>query len=261
MPAQPPCDAPASGPPGPSLRRAGSPDSATRRRIRLPAPTHPEHRVWRKAPLRPAARLARLAIGAHIVMLVAALVVLLVAALTQTGLGQGPDPSTGRASVGTRSPAEHWGEAELVAHLLVAASGLAAVAAFANWLYRATLNWATEGRPRHDARWALVTWLVPVLNLWRPPMMVADLCADRPGMRRLPNGEGRLIVLWWLSGLVGSMSWVAVMGRALGLGPDGEPPGRALAVALGLLLVSASAALALVGDLTARHDRRPPGPP
>ncbi|WP_285504211.1 DUF4328 domain-containing protein [Actinokineospora sp. NBRC 105648] len=78
-------------------------------------------------------------------------------------------------------------------------------AAFLMWLWRARINSARicDAPQRLRIRWALLSWFIPLGNLWLPQMVLGDLWrASRPDtpprgadLRTVP--AGRLIAIWW----------------------------------------------------------------
>ena len=73
---------------------------------------------------------------------------------------------------------------------------IAGAIAFIMWLYRAYQNVdATDpGRRRYGHGWAIGSWFVPILNLWRPKQIVNDVW--RAGQN--PGDPGFLLIAWWL---------------------------------------------------------------
>ena len=81
--------------------------------------------------------------------------------------------------------------------------------AFLAWLSRAQDNArAISGRkPRYGRPWLYVSWIVPVLNLWVPRGIVADIHRASAPDERLP----RALNWWWGLWLVGTLSGVGLM--------------------------------------------------
>jgi hypothetical protein len=98
------------------------------------------------------------------------------------------------------------------AFLLLARAPLSALTAiaFIGWLWVATANVRNAGaRVRHAPGWALGSWLVPILNLWRPKQMVDDVW--RASMPGVPPGidlrfvrKPVVVTAWWAAYLIGS---------------------------------------------------------
>ena len=96
--------------------------------------------------------------------------------------------------------------------LLLARAPLSALTAiaFVGWLWVATANLRNAGaRVRHAPGWALGSWLVPILNLWRPKQMVDDVW--RASMPGVPPGvdlrfvrKPVVVTAWWAAYLIGS---------------------------------------------------------
>lgn len=96
---------------------------------------------------------------------------------------------------------------------------------FVMWFHRARINAEASGwRQRRARAWALWGWLVPVVNLWVPFQMMADIWrASLPEDQR--GKTAWLPGLWWLCLLAGC-------------GAGGWRPGLTwLAAAAGLLIV------------------------
>ncbi|WP_121257130.1 DUF4328 domain-containing protein [Solirubrobacter pauli] len=95
---------------------------------------------------------------------------------------------------------------------------------FISWLKRAYWNASSvdQGSDRFDHSWAVTSWFVPVLNLYRPLQMVHDVWrAARLGNEALP-------AVWWVSfqawGWVSFSFWwlghdwyVGLLGLVLGI--------------------------------------------
>lgn len=218
--------------------------------IRLPDAVPAAHRGWRRQPLGPRADVARVALATYLVAIVFRL-----ATIGRDLVVSQPRPA---------------GAVETVSEWLLIALGLFAGVAFIFWLRRVWNNWATQGKPRYSSAWVLLAWFVPPLNLWRPAEIVADLFADRPGLRRIHRDDARLIALWWLGGLFGvagrlylslrpsAESAVGAVSASTGGGAPGglfgPVDGYQAAVVYLLLALSAVAGLRLVTELTRRHD-------
>ncbi|MGJ6960337.1 DUF4328 domain-containing protein [Streptosporangium sp. G11] len=83
--------------------------------------------------------------------------------------------------------------------MFFAATAIAAVAAYLNWLIR-----ARQGADRPAVAPVLVSWFVPVVNLVAPAVLVDRLWwASRPPLDRRLRWTA-LLTAWWLSWLVAS---------------------------------------------------------
>ncbi|MGW1564094.1 DUF4328 domain-containing protein, partial [Streptomyces sp. NPDC002144] len=97
-------------------------------------------------------------------------------------------------------------------HLVVSVCGIAVVicaVAFLGWLGRARDN-ARElsgERPRYSGLWVFLGWVVPVVNLWFPRGIVAEVHRDSAPGERLP----RSVNVWWVFWLIGLFSGVGLM--------------------------------------------------
>ena len=113
------------------------------------------------------------------------------------------------------------------------------------WAYKAATVASNLNYPaRHSATWAIVGWIVPVINFWFPYQSVRDCLA--PG-----NSERRTVRRWWALYLVGSFAWVVVIVFAIVVGIA-----IALALALPVIVINAlelQAALRVVDAVGADH--------
>lgn len=202
------------------------------RSIRLPDAVPAAHRGWRRLPLGPRADVARFVVAAYLVTIVFRLTT-----IGRNLLATEPHPV---------------GAVERVSEWLFITLGVLAGTSFVSWLRRVWTNWATQGKPRYSNTWVLLAWFVPPLNLWRPAEIVADMFADRPGLRRIHRDDARLIALWWFGGLLGVAGRLILSLRPPG--PFAPVDGYPAAVVYLLLALSATAGLRLVSELTRRHD-------
>ncbi|MGO4648918.1 DUF4328 domain-containing protein [Nocardia sp. 2YAB30] len=102
---------------------------------------------------------------------------------------------------------ESW--AGSLASLLLLGAGIAVIA----WLWRAHRNAEALCAARHrlPIGWVIGGWFCPVVNLWFPHTILADVLrasdpiipADAPDLRGRPAGP--VVTVWWLSLLAG---WV-----------------------------------------------------
>jgi Domain of unknown function (DUF4328)/Protein of unknown function (DUF2510) len=113
------------------------------------------------------------------------------------------------------------------------------------WTYKAATVASKLNYPaRHSATWAILGWIVPVINFWFPYQSVRDCLA--PG-----NPERRTVRRWWTLYLIGSLAWIVVVVLAFVVGLA-----IALALSLPVIVVSAlelSAALRVVDAVGADH--------
>jgi hypothetical protein len=93
---------------------------------------------------------------------------------------------------------------DLVGILLV----LAFIPVFLVWLYHASRNAGQSGYPqRRSAGWAIGGWFVPVISLWFPYQVVADIWrAAQPPERRTRTPW--LVVAWWTCWLLARVTSV-----------------------------------------------------
>lgn len=97
-------------------------------------------------------------------------------------------------------------------HLVVSVCGVAVfvcAVAFLGWLGRARDN-ARElsgKQPRYSGLWVFLGWVVPVVNLWFPRGIVAEVHRDSAPGERLPWS----VNVWWACWLIGFFSGVGLM--------------------------------------------------
>jgi hypothetical protein len=85
--------------------------------------------------------------------------------------------------------------------------GIACAVVFIRWMYAAYRNVSVvaPGERRYGAGWAIGSWFVPILNLFRPKQMINDIW--RAGGRDAQDAQpGWLLVSWWLLFLLSS--WI-----------------------------------------------------
>ena len=113
------------------------------------------------------------------------------------------------------------------------------------WTYKAASVASNLNYPaRHSTTWAILGWIVPVINFWFPYQSVRDCLA--PG-----NSERKTVGRWWALYLVGSFAWALVIVVAVVAGVA-----IALAVALACIVINAlelQAALRVVDAVGADH--------
>lgn len=97
-------------------------------------------------------------------------------------------------------------------HLVNTAGGITALLCaivFLLWLDNVRDNARTLSgqQPRHSGFWLYAGWLIPVLNLWIPRGIVADVHQDSAPGERLP----RSLNVWWALWLIGLISGVGLL--------------------------------------------------
>lgn len=88
---------------------------------------------------------------------------------------------------------------------------IAAAVVFIRWMHAAyrNLDLVAPGERRYGAGWAIGSWFVPILNLFRPKQIVNDIW--RAGGRDNADAQpGWLLLGWWLLFLLSS--WVVNAG-------------------------------------------------
>jgi hypothetical protein len=113
------------------------------------------------------------------------------------------------------------------------------------WNYKAATIASKLNYPaRHSTTWAVLGWIVPVINFWFPYQSVRDCLA--PG-----NTERKTVARWWTLYIIGSFVWLAVIVLAVVSGVA-----IALAVALPCIVINAlewQTALRVVDAVAADH--------
>ncbi|MEU5040719.1 DUF4328 domain-containing protein [Streptomyces griseorubiginosus] len=97
-------------------------------------------------------------------------------------------------------------------HLVSAAGDLLVLlcaALFIGWLWRMRDNArALSGEPpRYAGIWVYASWIVPIVNLWFPRGIVADIHRRSAPGRKLPA----VVNVWWALWLVGLVTGVGLM--------------------------------------------------
>ncbi|MEM9652370.1 MAG: DUF4328 domain-containing protein [Actinomycetota bacterium] len=92
----------------------------------------------------------------------------------------------------------------LLANVALVVSVIAAAAFFLPWFHAAYQNLADIEAAILAPQWALLGWVVPGLNLIRPPQIMGELTNQfSPGRRPKKARWTRQLWLWWAGGIVG----------------------------------------------------------
>ena len=138
---------------------------------------------------------------------------------------------------------------------------------FIRWFSRAYRNSAAlKPSPLHfKPGWAIGSWFVPILNLWRPKQMANEIWAATAAETSLAEGppaqpyQGtRLLTLWWIFWLVSGVFGNIVARRVFGGDTleDIRDTDRLDIVALALEIVAAVLAILVVQRITDRQIAR-----
>ena len=148
------------------------------------------------------------------------------------------------------------------AGLVAALLQLGLIPVFLVWFYRARKNAGGRGQQqRWGAGWAIGGWFVPIVSLWFPYQIMADIWrANLPAERR--NQPAVLPGFWWGCWLVGGGLWGGFWGT------PGAAGGVARIVAALFALVTTAAAILLIvivravarGPVGREPAAAPPGP-
>lgn len=114
--------------------------------------------------------------------------------------------------------------------------------AWINWFHAAYRNAGALGAERRFGEgWAIGSWFVPILSIWRPKQIANDLwAAGEPGHD--PRDPPPLLLWWWLAWLFGGQSGAGVF--AFGQEEPTPEELRAYAIIdLGTALLSIAAAV------------------
>jgi hypothetical protein len=143
--------------------------------------------------------------------------------------------------------------------VLQSAAYLAGAIVFIRWLRAAYRNAdvVAPGTRRYGHGWAIGSWFVPILNLWRPKQIVNDVW--RAGGSDASGSEpGGLLVAWWtafvLSGWAANIAMRGVFGDQTP--EDVRDSSIALAVSDGVDVFGAILAILVVRAATDRLDGR-----
>jgi hypothetical protein len=110
----------------------------------------------------------------------------------------------GLALAGLSSPkADQFGPADIVlaiSGLLDIAGFVATVVLFSMWVHRAYRNLPALGAAglKYTPGWAVGWWFVPILNIWRPYLVMRDLWRHSAPMAR----SWTLLKVWWAMWLI-----------------------------------------------------------
>jgi hypothetical protein len=136
---------------------------------------------------------------------------------------------------------------------------IAGAIVFIRWLRAAYRNVDVVDRPqrRYGHGWAIGSWFVPILNLWRPKQIVNDVW--RAGAREESDARpGFLLLAWWLLFVISN--WVANIAIRSSFGdatPEEVRSGSiAYAVSDGIDIAAAILAILVVRAATGRLDGR-----
>ena len=156
---------------------------------------------------------------------------------------------------------------EAVVALVYFAALIAAIVLFIRWFHAAYANLRALKQPalRYRTGWAIGSWFVPFLNLWRPKQIANDIWRgsdpDAPAFTQaawptLPITP--LLGAWWAAWIIGSLLSNAV-GRAIwraDAAEDIRSAARFEIFTTGVEILAAVLAVAVVWKLTARQELR-----
>jgi uncharacterized protein DUF4328 len=132
---------------------------------------------------------------------------------------------------------------------------VAGAIAFIRWLHAAYKNVDVVDRPqrRYGHGWAIGSWFVPFLNLWRPKQIVNDVW--RAGGKGEP---GELLLMWWLAFVVSNFVANIAIRSSFGDATAEEIRNGSIAYAIsdGIDIVGAILAILVVRAATDRLDGR-----
>jgi hypothetical protein len=98
-----------------------------------------------------------------------------------------------------------------LANLALPLAVLAAAGTFVWWFVCAYRNLDRAGLADREPRWAVLGWLVPGLNLHRPPSMMTELVARPAGSISWAAGSGAILTVgWWALWIEGALIQVAL---------------------------------------------------
>jgi hypothetical protein len=149
------------------------------------------------------------------------------------------------------------------------ALGIAAAVVFIRWLHAAYKNvgLVAPAERRYATGWAIGSWFVPILNLFRPKQIVNDVW--RAGGKDVEDAQpGWLLAGWWLLWLLGNWAVSIAARRYAGADTAEElKTGTILfMVSDTMSVIGAVAAIYVVRQATDRLDAKaaalpPPAPP
>lgn len=93
---------------------------------------------------------------------------------------------------------EHETYLQLIALLAIGVGTLIAGILFVPWFFVAYLNVGKWARTRYEAWWAVVAWLIPIINLRRPSHIMQELCELSPRKDREGVINPASAWAWWM---------------------------------------------------------------
>jgi hypothetical protein len=147
---------------------------------------------------------------------------------------------------------------QAVMGILQFATYIAGAIVFIRWLRAAYRNAdvVAPGTRRYGHGWAIGSWFVPFLNLWRPKQIVNDVW--RAGGRDGDAEPGGLLLAWWAAFIVSG--WAANIALRSWFGDDTPEELRngtvGLLISDGLDVIGAFLAILIVRAATDRLDGR-----
>ena len=134
---------------------------------------------------------------------------------------------------------------------------------FLFWFHRAYRNLpALGGDRRYGTGWAIGSWFVPFLNVWRPKQIINDIwresgprTTDEFGTKDEGNKVPNLFLLWWITWiLMGTLYWIATRTSWSGVTVDELLSANALFLAADISsIVAAALAVVFVQRATSRE--------
>lgn len=156
---------------------------------------------------------------------------------------------------------------QLVVTAIYTALSIAAIVFFIRWFWSAYWNLRVLDQPetRFHPAWAMVSWFIPIFNVWRPKQMANDIWrGSDPEAPAIAAGAWKNMsvpaLLWWwwaawlvfssLSNYVGRLWWDADTVESI------RTAAKVDVASSGLELLTGVLAIAVVHKLTARQEAR-----
>ena len=156
---------------------------------------------------------------------------------------------------------------QLVVTAIYTALSIAAIVFFIRWFWSAYWNLRVLDQPetRFHPAWAMVSWFIPIFNVWRPKQMANDIWrGSNPWADAIPADRWKsmsvpaLLAFWWgawvvsssLSNAVGRLWWRADTVESVRTAAKVDVASSGLEFLTGVL------AIAVVHKLTTRQEAR-----
>jgi hypothetical protein len=141
-----------------------------------------------------------------------------------------------------------------LANLTLGVTVVAAAGTFLWWFVCAYRRLDRAGQADHDDRWALLAWLVPGVNLARPPMMMRELTEKPAGSVGWATGTGAILSWgWWILWAEGAIIQVGLRVVSPTTNPGWQKWMTAAVISDVVLIAAVASAIALTAIASERQ--------